>query len=378
MAEWQLPGQSSVKKRLYSHKDRIKFNWSIGKVSCDWPISVEIHPTNRCNLSCLYCAYRHVRYDEGLQELAFEHLIDELIACRPTIRSVLFSGGGEPTLHRYLPEAVRRLHRSGADVGIITNGVVLNRDILDAYMQCTWIRFSVDTCQEATYSRLKSGGNRSVLPKVLEHIKTVVKAKAGSRYTLPTVGVSFIVTQESQDVGALMACLDLSSDLGVDYVMFRPLSEMDEEQITVPVSQMESLESAITDRARELNVVQQYHKFLEVYNKMYTEQLSNPTKECPIVQEGLVTLVAANGEVMPCYMLYQGGYGHAVTFGNITEQPFREIWLGERRFRAIADLDARMCPYCRFVGHNRILNEMRQSEVAASVDPAGDKHWTFL
>ncbi|MCE5188523.1 MAG: glycosyltransferase [Eubacteriales bacterium] len=86
---------------------------------------LELHPTNRCNLSCSWCTYQTKDADQSLR---FEDLERVRDFCPIEI---LVAGGGEPTLFRDgaygFGDAILRLRAlaPGARIRLITNGTVI-------------------------------------------------------------------------------------------------------------------------------------------------------------------------------------------------------------------------------------------------------------
>ena len=115
------------------------------------PIHIRVKPTNVCNHSCSYCAYRaddlslgsdmNVR-DRIPREKMLE-LIEDFISMG--VRAVTFSGGGEPMLYPHIVETVERLAEGGIKIGSLTNGSRLNGKVADAFARhATWVRVSID------------------------------------------------------------------------------------------------------------------------------------------------------------------------------------------------------------------------------------------
>ena len=85
--------------------------------------------TRRCNLACGYCnefdaVSKPVPYEELIRWM--DHLIDELGV---TIMDFL---GGEPLLHPRIADLVRHAHEKGCWTNIITNGLLLSDDLVEA------------------------------------------------------------------------------------------------------------------------------------------------------------------------------------------------------------------------------------------------------
>lgn len=107
------------------------------------PVSLQVSPTNKCQLRCVFCSV-----DE--RDLSLEWKLEDLIAMINKftalgIKTVEFSGGGDPTAYRYLPEIVRHCKQLGLKLGMITNGVALDRVPRETLEAFSWIRISMVT-----------------------------------------------------------------------------------------------------------------------------------------------------------------------------------------------------------------------------------------
>ena len=94
--------RTSHRNRIFKHLERVERSWERTEVSSSFPVSLEIQPTDRCNLSCRFCAYRDLRLNGGLPVQVFSGLVQELVTEQKT-RSVVFSGGGEGSKPEYSP-----------------------------------------------------------------------------------------------------------------------------------------------------------------------------------------------------------------------------------------------------------------------------------
>jgi len=119
-----------------------------------WPEYVVWETTLACNMNCLHCGSRagYARHDELNTDEAFA-LIDQLLELGS--RRVILSGG-ETLLRTDWPQLAGRLLEGGAQVGIITNGLLLYRrgDVLDRllHLQCEYgnvtVGISIDGLKE--------------------------------------------------------------------------------------------------------------------------------------------------------------------------------------------------------------------------------------
>lgn len=230
MNKWALPGESSVKIRVANFRNELEYSWKYGNVSQSWPISIEIHPTNRCQLQCSFCKFSGMRFDEYLPTPAFERLITSLTKMTPRLRSVVFSGGGEPSLHPYLPEAIHRLTEAGVEVGVITNGVYMSEALKEAYLKCTWVRFSLNFPSKSLYTEYMSPNNPRNFDKVLSNMRTLAEAKNNDHYAFPTLGIAYIITRRCDSDEDLLKCVDIAADARADFITYRPLEGLKEER----------------------------------------------------------------------------------------------------------------------------------------------------
>ncbi len=377
LSAWKLAGQVTSVYRLLKHRERIGGVWTRNEVSTASPVSVEVHPSNRCNLGCVFCSWREHRHAEELTSASFRRLIDDLIDL--SSKSVVFSGGGEPSLHPYLPTAIKRLSRAGIEVGVISNGLAMNRVLFEGYLSCTWVKFSLSVPTPELYGSLISPGKPQHFFRVLNNLNRLAQAKGRSHQALPTLGISVMVMRETQDGATILKALDLAADYGADYVMFRPLRGCEEHRVTRPLDELRGLAHIATDRATVLGIGQQFGGYAQEYASIAHQPPAVEGPACPVVQEGLIALVAASGLVFPCYALAKAGATN-MHFGNVATHSFNEIWLGEARVKSVLRIDARKCPDCRLRGHNAFLRRMpdladAMDEVAATEE---DRHFNFL
>jgi MoaA/NifB/PqqE/SkfB family radical SAM enzyme len=162
------------------------------------PTHIRIKPTNRCNHGCWYCAYRHDDLQLGDDmDLAdsiptdkmFE-IIDDIVAM--DVKAVTFSGGGEPTIYKRLPECVERLAMGGVRAATLTNGSNLKGRVAEAFARFgTWVRVSLDAWEDNSYADAR-GIKSGTFTKLIDNLKAF-----SSSGTDCELGVSFIVSVEN-------------------------------------------------------------------------------------------------------------------------------------------------------------------------------------
>jgi organic radical activating enzyme len=104
------------------------------------PVHVQLIPTNKCNLNCSFCSCRNRDKNDELTLGQIESLCSDLeeIGCK----SVTVTGGGEPLMHKDLPLILGILSQHHIKIGLVTNGLLLDRLTEKDFKKITWCRIS--------------------------------------------------------------------------------------------------------------------------------------------------------------------------------------------------------------------------------------------
>ncbi len=104
-------------------------------------IHLQLNPTNKCNFKCDFCSCSE--RDKHL-ELSFSDIREIIdIISYHGCKSVTITGGGEPLIHKNINEIINLIFDNKIDIGIVTNGTLLNNLSDDSFDKITWIRISV-------------------------------------------------------------------------------------------------------------------------------------------------------------------------------------------------------------------------------------------
>jgi MoaA/NifB/PqqE/SkfB family radical SAM enzyme len=106
------------------------------------PISIQLAPTDKCNLNCVFCSVKNRDMDELTYEESITAVSDLVTLGAKTIE---ITGGGDPTLYKSINELLDFCLNLNLKVGLITNGILLNKKIdYEILKQLTWIRVSLN------------------------------------------------------------------------------------------------------------------------------------------------------------------------------------------------------------------------------------------
>ena len=336
--------------KLMQHIDRLV---QIRQGARPAPVNVEIDLSNRCSLGCEWChfAYTHTRgplkgkrakpagavpggdlMDTGLAL----RIVDEL--AQAGVRSIVWTGGGEPTLHPDFDLIVSHAAAIGVEQGIYTNGTLISDERAELLKESmAWVYVSLDAADRETYKKLK-GVDR--FEAALAGVDRLVAAPGEA-----VIGLGFLVCRENAD--QIGGARYLANAHGADYVQYRPTILFDGGDQSRKADDTDWLDEALEELARfaqQPDVEVDLDRF-----RMYRDWDGHPYPTCFWTQ--LQSVVTPNGKVWRCVNKREHA---AAELGDLSVESFAEIW--SRSSAAQVDGDCRVM--CR--GHlpNLALNEI--------------------
>lgn len=324
--------------KVLHHPDRLA-DWAHSG-DC-WPVTVELDMTNACTDKCPCCAGGRERKSANMDIEAAKRALDEL--SQVGARAVIFTGGGEPLCHKDTPEAILYARDLAFDIGLITNGVLLDAKVMrDALNACIWVRVSLDANDAAMYRTTHGTEN---FDRVVRNIGELSQLDG-----LTDVGVGYLV--DSRTLDGMVEATALCRDLGVDYLQFRPFHHAAFEPELA--RKVWTMFGNCKDYERDgFSVVWSEAKF----NAMLEGTANRPYTKC--YGHSMAAVIGADGNVyLCCHMRGNEKY----VLGNIYEDSFPSIWTSERRAKAIDGIDFDDCPLlCRCDSMNRTLWSMKHN-----------------
>ncbi len=168
-----------------------------------------------CNLNCLMCPWTRERMEPGTRGLMADEVWDAIRPFLPEVVSVDLSGGGEALLHPKLAERVAQAKQEGCEVGLLTNGILLDGACAQILINAgiDWIGVSVDGATAEVYEQVRRGASFEVL---VENIR----ALSGLRKKgVPRILINFVMMP--LNIHQLSDMVRLGKDLGVDQINFK-------------------------------------------------------------------------------------------------------------------------------------------------------------
>jgi len=327
-------------RKMWHHLDRIA-QWQNGKLP--YPVAIQMDVTNRCQHACPNCQCSVVvgKAKIELPVAIARRTITEFAECG--VKSITFSGGGEPLLYGETPllELMHLAHGCDMDVALVTNGNAMT-DFQGFASVCRWIRYSIDAHDAESFTRMHG---LKAFDKVMENLKSLCKKK----YITTTVGVGILTKPEFGREWYMNCCRTFAEIEGLDYIQFRPVVHWDKQP--APSDEYQCIEEARN--------VYQIDKFFVVASEEKYSALNLPhfgrtyTRchasflHCTIGADACV-YICCHGQGRPEYKL-----------GDLHYASFADIWNGDLAASVRNTLNTLEClPACHLHGQNCQLQRL--------------------
>ncbi|MCK4917201.1 MAG: radical SAM protein [Candidatus Omnitrophica bacterium] len=334
--------------KLMYHVSRLN-EWINGENVC--PIYLEISPSGQCNHRCVFCAFDYLGYkSQFIDKNNLKKFLSE--AAQSGVKSVLYSGEGEPLLHKKISEIIVYTKEVGIDVAITTNGVFLDEQIISECLPyLTWMRISLNAGTPKTYARVHRC-NPDDFIRVIKNLEKAVKVKRENNYSC-TIGVQIVMIPENMK--ELTMVISLLKDIGVDYLAIKPFSSHPMSKLSIDFDYDEY--SCLAD---------QLHSYSNKdFKVIFRGRTMKKLKEIKLYEHCLGISFFANidacGDVYPCHAFVGND---KFRYGNIYKSFFSEIWQSSQRKDLLAWMSSEFNTVncrkaCRLDEINRYLWELK-------------------
>jgi len=169
------------------------------RVSADFPLVLNIEPTNACNLNCYLCPRTKAPRKVGYMDFSlYERIISEC-AAHKKLKMINFHKDGEPLIHPRIFEMIRFAARK--DVAEVlhlnTNGLFLDepssREFLGSGIDDVTV--SVDASRRETFKKIKGA---DLLEKVEENVERLFRLKRELRLERPFIRVKIMEYEDTR------------------------------------------------------------------------------------------------------------------------------------------------------------------------------------
>jgi radical SAM protein with 4Fe4S-binding SPASM domain len=342
----------NFRAKAVKHLDLLNSNLKVVKEA---PSSVVIHPTNACNAKCPMCRYADLREtNETIPLDTMKSVITEL--GKLGTKSIIFSGGGEPIIYQGLSEAIELAASYGIKIGLVTNLIRISPKLMNVIVDnLSWVRVSINAATPTAYEVVQ-GMDPSVWPRLMENLKNMVETRSKRNESKLVIGGSFIVQKGNyKEVGDF---LDLCTELGLDYAMYRPVQKWSPTAALMAGSlaltkEMLNEIRKIVHQKLENNLISYCDNNLSKVADLFTavDSIKNYSKCLSTLVE---CAIGGDGIVYPCCQhVGNPKFGS----GSILKKPFYQIWADPETKKVNETINPSTCPPCRYDFYNRVFND---------------------
>lgn len=276
---------------------------------------LQLSVTNKCNLRCRYCSCSDV--DRQLELDVERTFIILQKAKQAGCISITITGGGETLLHPKINEIIKECKRLGISVGLITNGISLNR--LEEGIG--WCRISFDS-------------DRVFSSEFANSIKKTIKRLSKTDWAFSFVIINDEIKSDFGDLRKLVEFANISNFTHIRVVVdiFHP----DESLITQARSVLKGIDERVFYQARN--------------------HPTKGTRKCWVSL--LKPTIGTDGNVYPCC-----GVQYAINGSKKDFTSEMSMGWGENILDIIERqdcFDGSVCDVCYYQGYNNVLSLLLQ------------------
>jgi len=172
------------------------------------PLRYFFELTYRCNLQCPYCYVGDDRKKDELSTQDWFNIIDQI-----PFYSFVTLVGGEPLIRQdFIPILEKTAKKTLGKLNVVTNGILINEDIIDAFIRTKMMLLSVSLDgfgKNHDINRAKEG----IFDKIISNLEKLNQKRGKNR---PMVDIKTIVLENNLD--DLPKLYKLCSDMNFDFL----------------------------------------------------------------------------------------------------------------------------------------------------------------
>jgi MoaA/NifB/PqqE/SkfB family radical SAM enzyme len=316
------------------------------------PFQTRLSLSNRCNIRCIHCYFfspylekatsmtrlrdRQVgrQSSDGGQASPVPRFDADTETTKALIREMintgtsqfLFSGRGEPFVHKDALELMGFAKRGGARCLVNTNGTLLDRKAIDELVNMGFdeLRITVMAGSRDVYMRTHPDVDPETFDSLKENLLYLAERKAAGRRRKPKITLVCIVV--AQNHNGLFEFAEFAAGVSAERVLYRPIDNVEDRGLAKIVL---TPEQAFHVRKRLAEVAVYLHDRgishnIEDFLRGFHGRLDTTAfyRFLPCYYVWLASMVEVDGTVYPCCRCFH-------PMGNAREEGFTKVWNGE-------------------------------------------------
>ncbi len=319
------------------------------------PITVDTDPTNLCNFNCIWCNAKGFR-KESASSMPREHLLKLADFYKEWgVKSTCVAGGGEPMANPGFADFLKRLHKNGIKIGVISNGSLLDQKNAEAVVKyASWCGISMDAGSSSVFMKIKGLKDKTMFDKVVANIKRMVALK---RKLKSNVEITYKYLLHPYNVKDIYKAAKLAKSLGMNTFHLRPVcwDNLYNQEHSEPINfsdYTELIEKEI-EKAKKLD--DKNFKFYSVRHK-FGENFERKINFKKCLATPLLATFGADGNVHLCFDV-RGKKEWVLCSHYPDPRKILKVWGSARHKKIIDSINVKKCPRCTFGPYNEIIEK---------------------
>jgi short-subunit dehydrogenase/MoaA/NifB/PqqE/SkfB family radical SAM enzyme len=201
-----------VERRLEPVRNKVIETTSLKKRR--WRM-LQVESSIACNLRCVMCPWRTIAKEAENRGIMTGEVWEAVRPYLHDVKSIDFTGGGEPLLQPRLLEWIKDVKAAGCEAGFLTNGFLLTKEKVREFVdtRLDWICVSMDGATTEIYEKIRIGSN---FEKVCQNLGNISELRTGK---IPKTMINFVLMPDN--FHQVEEIIRLAARLGVDQVNFK-------------------------------------------------------------------------------------------------------------------------------------------------------------
>ena len=295
---------------------------------------MDIEPTTGCNFRCTMCQVSSPNFSS--KNLDFE-MFKKVIKDNNQLLKIKLQGMGEPLVNSKFFDMVDFASKRGIVSEITTNGSLLNEaNIVKLFnSNLSRITISIDGATSETFEKIRVKSNFN---EVVRNCKNLVK-HFKKKIIRPEISAWCVI--QNDNVSEFNKVYELCREIGFDKLTYQfYLSGWGKDEWNIINKNKRIDIKNIKDQIKEVQI-KGSKEGMEV--NIFDENLLSFSRQCVWPWES--SYISKTGDVVPCCII---GDEKVVSFGNIKDNSFKEIWNSEKYKNFRKDIKNNKIPdYCK-------------------------------
>jgi radical SAM protein with 4Fe4S-binding SPASM domain len=320
---------------MFDEKIKRLITWAKDKKA--FPLSIELSPTLKCNLNCLFC-WRQENNDIDSEELTFEKYKEILKeASEMDVKEVRVIGGGEPLFRKDTFGIMKEIKSRRMFGYICTNGTLFNERMIKELIQIGFdhVKISLHGSNANIHDFLVDV--KGAFEKSLKNIALFNKWKRKLKKEKPFIEIGTVLVRENyRDIPNI---INLAHTSNVQYFFIEPVTVYSKigEKLKLKKEELKEFERIAIESKKIANGFGIRNNLSDFIDSKFVEKTGRMEEilkgsignkrskflSLPCYEPWLRMGIRADGIVCPC------GFFDEQSNENVKEKSLKEIWFGE-------------------------------------------------